>query len=172
MIEVFPTPGAPMTAMLSVSTIPRGSGLLTTTTDQDSWKTVQQIKTKSYKLWACAFFVLKLQQSTRTHFVDVEINKSLLTDLLSSGTFRYLFWWNTLLVASVTEWINKPTSFTAAVELSSLHSIGEQSSVLHSIPTHSSGARKRQQYPTVSIWLLSGLCVLFDLEVTIDPFSS
>lgn len=45
MIEVFPTPGAPMTAMLSVSTIPRGSGLLTTTTDQDSWKTVQQIKT-------------------------------------------------------------------------------------------------------------------------------
>lgn len=57
--------------------------------------------------------------------MDVKINKSLLTDLL---TFRYLFWRNTLSVASVIEWINKPTSFTAAVALSSLHSIGEQSS--------------------------------------------
>lgn len=97
-------------------------------------------------------FVLTLQQSTRTHFVDAEINKSLLTDLLSSGTFRYLFCWNTLLVASVIEWINKPTSFTAAVELSSLHSIGELSPQWSTVFPHTAleleNVNSIQQYPS------------------------
>lgn len=138
MIEVFPTPGAPMTAILSVSTIPRGSGLQTTR--QDTWKTAQQIKTSHMNCERASFCVC--MYSTRTHFVDDEINKSLHTDLLSSGTFRYLFWWNTLLVASVIEWINKPTSVTAAVARSSLHSIGEQSL---SAPRYS-------QYPHTQLW--------------------
>lgn len=123
-----------MTAMLSVSTIPCRSGLLTTTSDQDTWKTAQQIKTIIW-IVSVRLLVLKLPLPTRTHFVDVQINQSLFTDLLSSDTFRYLFWLSILLVSSVNEWINKPTSFTAAVALSFLHSIGEQSSTLHSQPT-------------------------------------
>jgi len=151
------------------------SGLQTTTIDQDTWKTAQQIKTSHINCERASFYVC-IAYSTRTHFVDVEINKScsqilcLLVHFVIS--FAEIACWQ-----HIRYWMDQQTNFShcgSCAAFSAFH-WGNSPSVLHcipSIPTHSSGARKRQQYPTLSIWLLSWLCVLFDLEVTIDPFSS